>query len=67
MLGFVDYCPLGPGVWCTAWRAMTTQHSSLGPNQLILQRAKLVTSWEDVIEELPTPIRTELLPVEAAN
>jgi DNA processing protein len=32
-----------------AWRAMTTQQSSLGPNQLIKQRAKLVTSWEDVI------------------
>jgi len=44
-----------------------TQHSSFGRNQLIKQGAKLVTSWEDVIEELPTPIRAELLPAEAAN
>ena len=27
---------------------------SFGPNQLIKQGAKLVTSWEDVVEELPT-------------
>jgi DNA processing protein len=44
-----------------------TQPTSFGPNQLIKQGAKLVTSWEDVIEELPTPIRAELLPVETAN
>jgi len=44
-----------------------TQPSSFGPNQLIKQGAKLVTGWEDVIEELPTPIRAELLPVESAN
>ncbi|HUO34489.1 MAG TPA: DNA-processing protein DprA [Candidatus Acidoferrum sp.] len=42
-----------------------TQPSSFGPNQLIKQGAKLVTSWEDVIEELPTPVRAELLPVES--
>jgi DNA processing protein len=44
-----------------------TQPSSFGPNQLIKQGAKLVTGWEDVIEELPTPVRAELLPVEAAT
>jgi len=44
-----------------------TQPSSSGPNQLIKQGAKLVTSWEDLIEELPTPVRSELLPVEAIN
>jgi DNA processing protein len=44
-----------------------TQPSSFGPNQLIKQGAKLVTSWEDVVEELPTPVRAELLPVEAAS
>jgi DNA processing protein len=44
-----------------------TQPSSFGPNQLIKQGAKLVTSWEDAIEELPTPVRSKLLPVEAAN
>ena len=44
-----------------------TQPSSFGPNQLIKQGAKLVTSWEDVVEELPTEIRAELLPVESAS
>ena len=44
-----------------------TQPTSFGPNQLIKQGAKLVTGWEDVIEELPTPIRAELLPVESAS
>jgi DNA processing protein len=44
-----------------------TQPSSFGPNQLIKQGAKLVTSWEDVIEELPTPVRAELVPVETAT
>jgi len=44
-----------------------TQPASFGPNQLIKQGAKLVTSWEDVVEELPTPIRAELLPVETTN
>ncbi len=41
-----------------------TQPMSFGPNQLIKQGAKLVTSWEDVVEELPTPVRAELVPVE---
>lgn len=44
-----------------------TQASSFGPNQLIKQGAKLVTGWEDVVEELPTPIRAELTPVESAT
>src|SRR6266849_6708698 len=41
-----------------------TQPTSFAPNQLIKQGAKLVTSWEDVVEELPTDIRAELFPVE---
>jgi DNA processing protein len=41
-----------------------TTDVSFAPNQLIKQGAKLVTSWEDVIEELPTEIRAELFPVE---
>ena len=41
-----------------------TQPSSFAPNQLIKQGAKLVTGWEDVVEELPTEIRAELFPVE---
>jgi DNA processing protein len=44
-----------------------TQPSSFGPNQLIKQGAKLVTGWEDVVEELPTPVRAELLPIETAT
>jgi DNA processing protein len=44
-----------------------TQPSSFGPNQLIKQGAKLVTGWEDVVEELPTPVRAELMPVETAS
>ena len=44
-----------------------TQPTSFGPNQLIKQGAKLVTSWEDVVEELPTPVRAELLPVESPS
>ncbi len=44
-----------------------TQPASFGPNQLIKQGAKLVTGWEDVIEELPTPVRAELVPVESAT
>jgi DNA processing protein len=41
-----------------------TQPSSFAPNQLIKQGAKLVTDWQDVVEELPTEIRTELFPVD---
>jgi DNA processing protein len=44
-----------------------TQPASFGPNQLIKQGAKLVTSWEDVIEELPTAVRADLMPVEAVT
>lgn len=44
-----------------------TQPSSFGPNHLIKQGAKLVTGWEDVVEELPTPVRAELMPVETAS
>jgi DNA processing protein len=39
-----------------------TQPSSFGPNQLIKQGAKLVTSWEDVIEELPLPSALNFCP-----
>jgi DNA processing protein len=45
-----------------------TQPTAFGPNLLIKQGAKLVTGWEDVVEELPTNIRAEILsakPVEA--
>ena len=41
-----------------------TQDVSFAPNQLIKQGAKLVTSAEDVIGELPTPIRAALVQAE---
>ncbi|HEY2460717.1 MAG TPA: DNA-processing protein DprA, partial [Candidatus Acidoferrum sp.] len=41
-----------------------TQPVSFAPNQLIKQGAKLVTNGEDVIEELPTPIRAALTKAE---
>jgi DNA processing protein len=41
-----------------------TQPVSFAPNQLIKQGAKLVTGAEDVIEELPTPIRAMLVQAE---
>jgi DNA processing protein len=39
----------------------------LWPKSVDQTGAKLVTGWEDVIEELPTSVRTELLPVETAT
>ncbi len=44
-----------------------TQPPSFAPNHLIKQGAKLVTGWEDVVEELPTEVRAELFPVEATT
>ena len=44
-----------------------TQQMSFAPNQLIKQGAKLVTSAEDVIEELPTPVRALLVKAEAVE
>src|SRR5579864_7051008 len=41
-----------------------TQPVSFAPNQLIKQGAKLVTNAEDVIEELPTPVRAMLVQAE---
>lgn len=38
-----------------------TNPKSNAPNTLIKQGAKLVETWEDVVEELPTPIRSEIL------
>jgi DNA processing protein len=42
-----------------------TQPVSFAPNQLIRQGAKLVTNGEDVIEDLPTPVRAALVKAEA--
>ncbi len=41
-----------------------TQPVSFAPNLLIKQGAKLVTNAEDVIEELPTPVRVALVQAE---
>lgn len=41
-----------------------TQPVSFAPNQLIKQGAKLVTCADDVIEELPTPVRAALVRAE---
>jgi len=38
-----------------------TSTKSFGPHVLIRQGAKLVTSWEDVVEELPHPVRERIL------
>ncbi|HKV23274.1 MAG TPA: DNA-processing protein DprA [Candidatus Acidoferrum sp.] len=38
-----------------------TQPVSFAPNQLIKQGAKLVTNADDVVEELPTPVRAALV------
>ena len=37
-----------------------TNKNSWGPNSLIKQGAKLVATWEDVWEDLPTQVRVEL-------
>ena len=39
-----------------------TNKNSWGPNTLIKQGAKLVATWEDVWEELPTDVRLRLTP-----
>jgi DNA processing protein len=39
-----------------------TNKLSWGPNTLIKQGAKLVATWEDVWEELPSQVRLELTP-----
>ena len=41
-----------------------TQPVSFAPNQLIKQGAKLVTNGDDVVEELPTPVRAALSSVQ---
>jgi len=41
-----------------------TQPVSFAPNQLIKRGAKLVINGEDVIEELPTPVRAALIQAE---
>jgi DNA processing protein len=42
-----------------------TQPVSFAPNLLIRQGAKLVTNGDDIVEDLPTPIRARLVSAEA--
>ncbi|HET6175858.1 MAG TPA: DNA-processing protein DprA [Candidatus Sulfotelmatobacter sp.] len=42
-----------------------TNKNSWGPNTLIKQGAKLVATWEDVWEDLPTEVRLTLIPATA--
>jgi DNA processing protein len=44
-----------------------TNKNSWGPNTLIKQGAKLVATWEDVWEELPTDVKLTLTPVTPAE
>jgi DNA processing protein len=44
-----------------------TNKNSWGPNTLIKQGAKLVATWEDVWEELPTEVRLTLAPAAATE
>ena len=44
-----------------------TEPMSFAPNQLIKQGAKLVTNWQEVVEELPTEVRAELFPLDATT
>jgi len=44
-----------------------TNKLSWGPNTLIKQGAKLVATWEDVWEELPTQVRLQLEPPAASE
>jgi DNA processing protein len=44
-----------------------TSPQSFGPNYLIKQGAKLVQSWRDVVEELPSDIRRTILSQEDAK
>jgi DNA processing protein len=44
-----------------------TNKNSWGPNTLIKQGAKLVATWEDVWEDLPTQVRLALAPTGASE
>jgi DNA processing protein len=44
-----------------------TNKNSWGPNTLIKQGAKLVATWEDVWEDLPTEVRLALAPTASAE
>ena len=55
-------CALEQGRDVYAVPGNVTNKNSWGPNTLIKQGAKLVATWEDVWEELPTDVRLALEP-----
>jgi len=57
-------CALEQGRDVYAVPGNVTNKNSWGPNTLIKQGAKLVATWEDVLEELPENIRLALKPAE---
>lgn len=60
-------CALEQGRDVYAVPGNVTNKLSWGPNTLIKQGAKLVATWEDVWEELPTDLRLRLQPPESAE
>jgi len=44
-----------------------TNKNAWGPNTLIKQGAKLTATWEDVVEELPANVKTQLAPLAAES
>ena len=70
VLRITDHGAAGDGIWPRSlWRSRQcdadppasarTSSSSREPSSS--------TSWEDVVEELPTPVRAELMPVESVS
>lgn len=60
-------CALEQGRDVYAVPGNVTNKNSWGPNTLIKQGAKLVATWDDVWEEMPTEVRLALDPKDAAE